>query len=76
MKTGHAWLAPAYTNWQSHREMDLCHERILRHAMIKFVPVSKANCDIAKEDGFSFLFREVLVSGYGIASAKLANCET
>ncbi len=44
--------------------------------MIKFVPVSKANCDIAKEDGFSFLFREVLVSGYGIASAKLANCET
>ncbi len=60
---------------QPHNETKLGHENNLRYVMIKFTPVSAANRDIAKEDGFAFLFR-VAVSGYGISSAKLANRET
>ncbi len=60
---------------QPHGETKLGHENNFRYVMIKFIPVSAANRDIANEDGFTFLFR-VAVSGYGISSAKFANCET
>ncbi len=44
--------------------------------IIKFPPVSAANWDIAKEDGFASLFRVIVLSGFGISSAKSTNRET